>query len=275
MVDKLPLYTYSDDPNANDAEKTQTADPTSSVASTHPHLHGAHFSQATCPICLDDYVSGETTVRELPCRHLFHPECVDSFLLRNSSLCPMCKKSVLPKGHCPAMVTNAMVRRERMVRLRRQNRLDAAAVAAGDAPPLANRPIDRLQAIMPARLRGASRRVFSAPTRSQTAVRNADRDRDRDAEQGVEMTTPPAADANAAPDTSTPEANRPASAEEQPCPAPTSPPTDRQGRREWARQRAMSMVGQRQRAQEAEIEAIAASRPLWRRAVGRVFPAFS
>lgn len=268
MIDKLPLYTYSDDPNAGDTEKTQTADPTSSVASTHPHLHGAHFSQATCPICLEDYVSGETTVRELPCRHLFHPECVDSFLVRNSSLCPMCKKSVLPKGHCPALVTNAMVRRERMVRLRRQNRLDAAAAAEGNhttGGAIADRPIDRLQAVMPARVRGVARRVFSAPTRSQAQVRSAE-------QQGVEMTSP------AVPSTVDEEAARPTTAGDQACPPPTSAtpaPSDRQSRREWARQRAVSMVGQRQRAQDAEIEAMAASRPLWRRAVGRVFPAYA
>ena len=70
-------------------------------------------SQPTCPICLDDFESGTTPIRELPCGHIFHPDCIDSFLLNNSSLCPMCKKSVLPKGHCPTEITNSMVRRER------------------------------------------------------------------------------------------------------------------------------------------------------------------
>lgn len=77
---------------------------------------GLSFSQSTCAICLDDFVSDETTVRELPCRHVFHPECVDGFLQKTSSLCPMCKKSVLPSGYCPPVITNAMVRRERFHR---------------------------------------------------------------------------------------------------------------------------------------------------------------
>jgi hypothetical protein len=78
-------------------------------------------SQPTCPICLDDFVSGTTVIRELPCGHIFHPECIDSFLGNNSSLCPMCKKSALPFGYCPERVTNAMVRRERMIRRIREN----------------------------------------------------------------------------------------------------------------------------------------------------------
>ncbi|PGH29629.1 hypothetical protein GX50_07612 [[Emmonsia] crescens] len=74
------------------------------------------FSQTTCPICLDDYDWGETTVRELPCQHIFHPECIDNFLLQNSSLCPVCKKSVLPRGYCPEKITRVMVRQERLAR---------------------------------------------------------------------------------------------------------------------------------------------------------------
>jgi len=94
----------------------------SSSAIQHERLQ-LTFSQSTCPICLEDYVSGESTVRELPCRHIFHPDCVDTFLLENSSLCPVCKKSVLPAGYCPERVTDLMVRQERFSRrIQRQRR---------------------------------------------------------------------------------------------------------------------------------------------------------
>ncbi|KAL1970618.1 hypothetical protein VTN77DRAFT_4262 [Rasamsonia byssochlamydoides] len=80
------------------------------------------FSQLTCAICLEDFVPGSSLVRELPCLHIFHPECIDPFLMRDSSLCPVCKKNVLPPNFLSDQVTNFMVHREqRMRRLRRRN----------------------------------------------------------------------------------------------------------------------------------------------------------
>lgn len=69
-------------------------------------------TQTTCAICLDDFVVGSSTVRELPCGHIFDPECIDPFLTRNCCLCPLCKKSVLPAGSYYISVTNEMVERE-------------------------------------------------------------------------------------------------------------------------------------------------------------------
>ena len=84
----------------------------------------SRFSQPTCAICLDDFVPSRTVIRVLPCAHVFHPDCVDDFLVKTSALCPMCKASVLPKGYCPAKITNAMVRRERRLQIVRQARLE-------------------------------------------------------------------------------------------------------------------------------------------------------
>ncbi len=91
-----------------------TSSPSVLPASTKPS-----YAQPTCPICLDDFVPQQTIVRSLPCYHFYHPECIDPFLLQNSSLCPVCKSKVLPKGYCPAVITNAMVRRERQQRRNR------------------------------------------------------------------------------------------------------------------------------------------------------------
>ncbi|PMD61335.1 uncharacterized protein K444DRAFT_719521, partial [Hyaloscypha bicolor E] len=74
------------------------------------------YTQPTCAICLDNFEPGTTEIREIPCGHIFHPECIDLFLGSNSSLCPLCKKSALPIGYCPTKVTNAMVRAERNLR---------------------------------------------------------------------------------------------------------------------------------------------------------------
>jgi Ring finger domain len=74
------------------------------------------YTQPTCAICLDNFEPGITEIREIPCGHIFHPECIDLFLGNNSSLCPLCKKSAFPIGYCPTKVTNAMVRAERNLR---------------------------------------------------------------------------------------------------------------------------------------------------------------
>ncbi|KAL8761101.1 MAG: hypothetical protein Q9184_002752 [Pyrenodesmia sp. 2 TL-2023] len=91
------------------------SNPSMLLSSTQPS-----YAQPTCPICLDDFVPQHTIVRSLPCHHIYHPECIDPFLLQNSSLCPVCKSKVLPKGYCPAIITNAMVRREHQQRRNRE-----------------------------------------------------------------------------------------------------------------------------------------------------------
>lgn len=78
------------------------------------------FAQSSCAICLDDYEVDVTVLRELPCHHTFHPACIDPFLEKRSSLCPLCKRSVLPKGFIPSdtQLTAATIMRERQRRRR-------------------------------------------------------------------------------------------------------------------------------------------------------------
>ncbi|KAI5850685.1 hypothetical protein BZA05DRAFT_60963 [Tricharina praecox] len=78
------------------------------------------YSQQSCSICLEDFVLDVTTVRELPCKHIYHPACIDSFLEQQSSLCPLCKNSALPKGYVPERLTNRTVVLERNARQQRE-----------------------------------------------------------------------------------------------------------------------------------------------------------
>ncbi|KAK6539348.1 Nucleolar protein 58 [Orbilia ellipsospora] len=114
--------------------ETSVSKPLTLPTSAQPTVHGAPqalalpppppslpymargYHQTTCPICLDDFIHQETTVRELPCLHIFHPECIDPYLEAQSSLCVLCKQSCLPKGYVPIRLTNAIVRRERLMR---------------------------------------------------------------------------------------------------------------------------------------------------------------
>ncbi|KAK9285650.1 hypothetical protein L1049_024849 [Liquidambar formosana] len=47
----------------------------------------------TCAICLEDYKDGEK-LRVLPCQHEFHASCVDSWLTKWGTFCPVCKHNI-------------------------------------------------------------------------------------------------------------------------------------------------------------------------------------
>ena len=139
VLDKLPLYMYvaekQDPPNTSFPSPSpidpinQALPSVTTVDYTTTSLHPVSvkpasqvFDQPTCSICFDDFASQQTTVRELPCGHIYHPECIDPFLKDYSPLCALCKGRVLPIGYCPTVVSNAMVRRERLMRRLRESR---------------------------------------------------------------------------------------------------------------------------------------------------------
>ena len=156
----------------NNSEHIQATSVSLSQSLPHRKLT---FAQETCPICLDDFVSHETVVRQLPCVHVYHPECIDPFLRENSSLCPICKGKVLPKGYCPGEVTNAMVRRERLMR-RMRERIAVPLVNdnqfnLGPARPLS---VGRRMASFHrqfGRANGDRRRISSAPVAGSIEMR--------------------------------------------------------------------------------------------------------
>ncbi|KAG2464162.1 E3 ubiquitin-protein ligase RNF126 [Polypterus senegalus] len=45
-----------------------------------------------CPVCKEDYTAGEM-VRQLPCNHLFHNDCIVPWLEQHDT-CPVCRKSL-------------------------------------------------------------------------------------------------------------------------------------------------------------------------------------
>lgn len=76
---------------------------------TWPPATAQESSQQTCMICLGDFDIGDGC-RKLPCRHMFHEECVDEWLRRCTD-CPICKDSgaVIPclRGHGPGLLSTA------------------------------------------------------------------------------------------------------------------------------------------------------------------------
>lgn len=48
-----------------------------------------------CPVCMDDFNVGDEVVR-VPCKHVFHPDCIVPWLKTNGS-CPVCRFSLVPE----------------------------------------------------------------------------------------------------------------------------------------------------------------------------------
>lgn len=48
-----------------------------------------------CPICTDAFVIGQD-LRVLPCNHMFHPDCIDPWLVNVSGTCPLCRIDLNP-----------------------------------------------------------------------------------------------------------------------------------------------------------------------------------
>ena len=147
VLNKMPLYTYEQPTGVttileSGSTPPSTKGPTSTIAAAPLPSATNHFQQPTCAICLDDFVAGQSQVRELPCNHIYHPECVDNFLTENSSLCPLCKTTALPAGYCPTAITAAMVRRERAARRARERAERRGPAANGTAAPEEHRLSD-------------------------------------------------------------------------------------------------------------------------------------
>lgn len=54
-----------------------------------------------CPICLEGFVQGYSGIRLHPCKHVFHPVCIQNLILRamdNRITCPICRTEVTNLG---------------------------------------------------------------------------------------------------------------------------------------------------------------------------------
>ncbi|PRQ47396.1 putative transcription factor C2H2 family [Rosa chinensis] len=61
---------------------------------------GECHSEETCAICLENYKDGEI-LKVLPCQHEFHSSCVDSWLTKWGTCCPVCKHDMRTKSVNP------------------------------------------------------------------------------------------------------------------------------------------------------------------------------
>ncbi|EER18461.1 ring finger protein, putative [Perkinsus marinus ATCC 50983] len=58
-----------------------------------PSTASREHHQEQCMICLNDFAPSDPPLRVLPCSHVFHANCIDEWLRRNTD-CPICKDNV-------------------------------------------------------------------------------------------------------------------------------------------------------------------------------------
>ncbi|KAI3454050.1 hypothetical protein Pfo_010713 [Paulownia fortunei] len=93
-INSLPTYKFKVKKNksGNDKENSSGAGEGGIVAAGTEKERAVSGEDAVCCICLAKYVNNDE-LRELPCSHFFHKECVDKWLKINAS-CPLCKAEV-------------------------------------------------------------------------------------------------------------------------------------------------------------------------------------
>lgn len=100
IVGSLPTHTFkkkaTDATNGGAGGSTAAGTPAgahsrSAVAETPGGVSG---DAETCMVCHCDFEDGET-VKTLPCRHLYHGSCIDTWLADHKT-CPLCKAAIAP-----------------------------------------------------------------------------------------------------------------------------------------------------------------------------------
>ena len=72
------------------------------VLDAHTKLRDGVASEEQCSICCTEF-RADSPVRELACGHWFHKPCIDTWLVKYSTKCPLCMNPVGPKaGHAKA-----------------------------------------------------------------------------------------------------------------------------------------------------------------------------
>ncbi|KAG2691602.1 hypothetical protein I3843_08G016100 [Carya illinoinensis] len=93
-IDALPTYKFKlkKSRSGNDRESNSGVSEGGVVATGTERERVISGEDAVCCICLGKYANNDE-LRELPCSHFFHKDCVDKWL-RINALCPLCKSEV-------------------------------------------------------------------------------------------------------------------------------------------------------------------------------------
>ncbi|KAI0242176.1 hypothetical protein L0F63_003012, partial [Massospora cicadina] len=103
-TNQTPISFLADQPstplNRSDSDPIRMSNPTEDRVEAFEH----YFCDTLCAICLSDYEAGDR-LRILTCRHAFHVDCIDPWLLSPTahSVCPTCKSDLSAPLGLPAL----------------------------------------------------------------------------------------------------------------------------------------------------------------------------
>ncbi|KAG9242788.1 hypothetical protein BJ878DRAFT_154254 [Calycina marina] len=112
-VQPLAPVSYLSDEDSDDQATGASWKPSTITPPTIPESTLNISPELHCAICANAF-EREGLVRRLPCCHTFHAACIE-LSLQSSTMCPVCRISVLPYDYHPK-ITNCLVRRERKFR---------------------------------------------------------------------------------------------------------------------------------------------------------------
>ncbi|KFK40526.1 hypothetical protein AALP_AA2G007300 [Arabis alpina] len=100
-IDQLTKYKFrkvaDSEKHTVDEEEGEAGGVMTECGTDSPIEHTLPHDDAECCICLSAY-EDETELRELPCGHHFHCNCVDKWLYLNAT-CPLCKYNILKSSN--------------------------------------------------------------------------------------------------------------------------------------------------------------------------------
>lgn len=105
-INALPTYKFKLKKNGDDDDDQDVSSGGGVLAAGTENERAISAEDAVCCICLAKYAE-EDELRELPCSHFFHVECVDKWLNINA-LCPLCKSEVGESGGSSPSPTNSI-----------------------------------------------------------------------------------------------------------------------------------------------------------------------
>lgn len=65
---------------------------------------GAGFPPECCAVCLCEFQDDEEVRFLKNCKHIFHKECLDRWMIRDQRSCPLCRTLIVPEESIPPLV---------------------------------------------------------------------------------------------------------------------------------------------------------------------------